>query len=291
MQDIIKKAGVLIEALPYIMKFRGKIVVIKAGGSMMENKEVISGIFQDIIFMSAVGIKPVIIHGGGPRITERMRKAGLAPKFVDGFRVTDAKTMKIVDETLDAANREIAEHISDLGGKAKALCGKRDKIIKAAKLKLKGKVPGREKDIGFVGKILSINTKPIKETIAADTIPVITPVGLGNDGKAYNINADLAACDIAAALKAEKFVLITDTKGILSDESDENTLIPTLRKKEAEDLIKRGVIRGGMIPKVRAVMYALSKGVKKTHIIDGRLSHAILLEIFTDRGIGTEIIK
>src|SRR3989338_430291 len=285
MQDIIKKAGVLIEALPYIMKFRGKIVVIKAGGSMMENREVISGIFQDIIFMSAVGIKPVIIHGGGPRITERMRKAGLAPKFVDGFRVTDARTIKIVDETLDAANREIAEHISDLGGRAKALCGKRDKIIKAAKLKHRGK------DIGFVGKILSINTKPIKETIAADTIPVITPVGLGNDGKDYNINADLAACDIAAALKAEKFVLITDTKGILSDESDENTLIPTLRKKEAEDLIKRGVIRGGMIPKVRAVMYALSKGVKKTHIIDGMLSHAILLEIFTDRGIGTEIIK
>ncbi len=285
MQDIIKKADVLIEALPYIMKFRGKIVVIKAGGSMMENREVISGIFQDIIFMSAVGIKPVIIHGGGPRITERMRKAGLAPKFVDGLRVTDARTIKIVDETLDAANKEIAEHISDLGGKAKALCGKRDKIIKAAKLKHKGK------DIGYVGKIVSINTKPIKETIAADTIPVITPVGLGSDGKAYNINADLAACDIAAALKAEKFILITDTKGILRDESDESTLIPTLRKKEVEELIKIGVIQGGMIPKVRAVMYALNKGVKKTHIIDGRLSHAILLEIFTDRGIGTEIVR
>jgi len=285
MQAIIKKADVLIEALPYIRKFRGKIVVIKAGGSMMENKEVISGIFQDIIFMSSVGIKPVIVHGGGPRISGKMKEAGLVPKFVDGLRVTDAKTIKIVDETLDAANKEIAQHISELGGRAKALCGKRDKIVKADKLKHKGK------DIGFVGRIISINTKPIKETLEADCIPVITPVGLGKDSKTYNINADLAACEIAAALKAEKFILITDTKGILSDESDEESLIPTLRKKEAEDLIKRGIIRGGMIPKVRAVLDALKKGVKKTHIIDGRLTHAILLEIFTDRGIGTEIIK
>jgi len=285
MQDIIKKAGVLIEALPYIMKFRGKIVVIKAGGSMMENKEVISGIFQDIIFMSAVGMKPVVIHGGGPRITERMKKAGLTPKFVDGFRVTDAKTMKIVDETLDETNREIAKHIGELGGKARALCGKRDKIIMAVKLKHKGR------DMGFLGQIVSVDTRPIKAALRDGAIPVITPVASGKDGKAYNINADLAACDIASALKAEKFVLITDTKGILRDESDENTLIPTLKKKEAEGLIKRGVIKGGMIPKVRAVIDALDKGVKKTHIIDGRLSHAILLEIFTDKGIGTEIIK
>jgi len=285
MQDIIKKADVLIEALPYIMKFKGKVVVIKAGGSMMENKEVISGIFQDIVFLSMVGIRPVIIHGGGPRITEKMKDAGLTPKFVDGLRVTDARTIKIVDETLDATNKEIAKSIQGLGGKAKALCGKRDKIIKAVKLKHKGK------DIGFVGKIVSINTRPIKDTLDDGAIPVITPVGLGDDGKAYNINADLAACDIAAALKAEKFVLITDTKGILRDEGDENTLITTLRKKEAEGLIGMGVIKGGMIPKVRAVMAALNKGVKKTHIIDGRLSHAILLEIFTDRGIGTEIVK
>lgn len=285
MQDIIKKADVLIEALPYIKKFRGKTVVIKAGGSMMENSEVISGIFQDIIFMSLVGIKPVIIHGGGPRITEKMKEAGLVAKFVDGFRVTDAKTMKIVDETLEATNREIAKHIEELGGKAKALSGKRDKIIKAVTLKHKGKY------MGFLGKIISVNTKPIKDALNAGAIPVITPVAGGKDGKAYNINADLAACDIAAALKAEKFVLITDTNGILRDESDETTLIPTLKKKEAEELIERGVIRGGMIPKVKAAVDALKKGVNKTHIIDGRTSHAILLEIFTDKGIGTEIIK
>ncbi|MDD4879708.1 MAG: acetylglutamate kinase [Candidatus Omnitrophica bacterium] len=285
MQDIIKKADVLIEALPYIKKFRGKTVVIKAGGSMMENREVISGIFQDIIFMSLVGIKPVIIHGGGPRITEKMKEAGIVAKFVDGFRVTDAKTMKIVDETLEATNKEIAKHIEDLGGKARALSGKKDKIIKAVTLKHKGKY------MGFLGKIVSVNTKPIKDALKDGAIPVITPVAAGKDGKAYNINADLAACDIAAALKAEKFVLITDTNGILRDESDENTLIPTLKRKEAEELIERGVIRGGMIPKVKAVVGALKKGVNKTHIIDGRMSHAILLEVFTDKGIGTEIIK
>ncbi len=285
MQDIIKKADVLIEALPYISRFKGKVVVIKAGGSMMENREVISGIFEDIIFLSAVGIRPVIIHGGGPRITAKMKETGLVPKFIDGFRVTDAKTMKIVDETLEETNKEMAGHICGLGGKAKALSGKRDGIIKAAKLKHKGK------DMGFLGKIVSINTKPIKDALEEGAIPVITPVGAGKDGRAYNINADLAACDIAAALKAEKFVLITDTKGVLRDESDEKTLIPTLKKKEAQDLIKRGIIQSGMIPKVRAVMAALDKGVKKAHIIDGRLSHAILLEIFTDKGIGTEIIK
>ncbi|MDD5270370.1 MAG: acetylglutamate kinase [Candidatus Omnitrophica bacterium] len=285
MQDIIRKADVLIEALPYIRKFRGKTVVIKAGGSMMEDRKVISGIFEDIIFMSLVGIRPVIVHGGGPKISARMKEAGLAPKFVDGLRVTDSRTMKIVDETLDRTNREIAGHICALGGKAKALCGKRDGIIKASRLLHNGK------DIGFVGKIISINAKPVVRALDGGSIPVVTPVAEGKDGKAYNINADLAACDIAAAMKAEKLVLITDTKGILRDEEDENTLIPTLRKKEAEDLIKKGVIRSGMIPKVRAVMHALAKGVNKTHIIDGRLSHAILLEIFTDKGIGTEIIK
>ena len=285
MQGIIKKADVLIEALPYIMRFRGKVVVIKAGGSMMEDPKVMASIFQDIIFMSMVGIRPVIIHGGGPRISLRMKEAGLTPKFVDGLRVTDAKTMKIVDETLDEANEDIARQICILGGKGKALCGKRDRIIKAVKLKHKGE------DMGFVGKIASIDTRQIKVVLKAGAIPVITPIGLGADGKGYNINADLAACEVAAALKAEKLVLITDTKGILRDESDERTLIPTLKKRKAEDLIKRGIIKGGMIPKVRAGIAALNKGVKKTHIIDGRLSHAILLEIFTDKGIGTEIIR
>lgn len=285
MQGIIKKADVLIEALPYIRKFKGTVAVIKAGGSMMENRKIIEGVLEDIIFLSSVGIKPVLIHGGGPRISERMKQTGLTPKFVDGLRVTDAKTIKLVDETLDKTNSEIANHIKELGGKAKALCGKRDKIIKAEKLKYKGR------DIGYVGKIVSINTSPIKKTLESDAIPVISPVGFGVNGSTYNINADQAACEIAAALKAEKLILLTDTKGILKDEFDEETLIPTLKRKEAEDLIKRGIIQSGMIPKVKAAIMALNKGVKKTHIIDGRLNHAILLEIFTTRGVGTEIIR
>lgn len=285
MQGIIKKADVLIEALPYIRKFKGTSVVIKAGGSMMENKAVIRRVLQDIIFLSSVGIKPVLIHGGGPRISEKMRQAGFVPKFVDGLRVTDAKTIRLVDEALDETNAEIANHIKELGGRAKPLCGKRDRIIKAERLKHKGR------DIGYVGRIVLINIMPIKRVVKSDAIPVISPVGFGVDGSVYNINADQAACEIAAALEAEKLVLLTDTKGILKDESDEESLIPTLKSRQAQDLIQRDIIKSGMIPKIKAAVVALHKGVKKAHIIDGRLNHAILLEIFTDKGIGTEVVK
>lgn len=285
MRDIIKKADVLIEALPYIRRFKGEIVVIKAGGSMLEDKPLIGGIFEDIIFLSAVGVRPVLIHGGGPRINAGMKKKGLHPKFVDGFRVTDAATIKIVYETLNEAGRDIVRHIEELNGRAKALSSKKDRIILAAKLKPKGR------DLGFVGRILSVNTRPIRKVLDSGAIPVISPSGRAADGRIYNINGDQAACEIAAALKAEKFVLITDTKGILMDEADENTLISTINKEQADRLIEKGVIRSGMIPKVQAAIGALNKGVNKTHIIDGRLSHAILLEIFTDKGIGTEIVK
>lgn len=285
MQDIIKKADVLIEALPYIRKFKGATMVIKAGGSMMEDRDIIGGIFEDVIFLSSVGIRPVLIHGGGSRINAEMKKAGLLPKFVDGLRVTDAKAIRIVDRVLTETSADIAGHIEELGGRAKVLSGKKAGVIRAEKVKHKGR------DIGFIGKVSSVDTRPIKNALESGAIPVISPVGHGKDGKAYNINADQAASEIAAALKAEKFVLITDTKGILMDESDEETLISTLRRREAEDLIKRGIIQAGMIPKVKAVITALNKGVVKTHIIDGRLDHAILLEIFTDKGIGTEIIR
>lgn len=285
MQDIIKKADVLIEALPYIRKFKSTTFVIKAGGSMMESRDIIEGIFEDIIFLSCVGIKPVLIHGGGSRINAEMKKAGLQPKFADGLRVTDAMTIKIVDEVLTETSADIAGYIEELGGKAKVLSGKKDGVIKAEKVKHKGK------DIGFIGRASFVNVSPIKKAFELDAIPVISPVGRGEDGNAYNINADHAASEIAAALKAEKFVLITDTKGILMDESDEETLISTLRRKEAQDLIKRGIIQSGMIPKVKAAIAALNKGVSKTHIIDGRINHAILLEIFTDKGVGTEIVR
>ncbi|MFH0888666.1 MAG: acetylglutamate kinase [Planctomycetota bacterium] len=285
MQNIIKKAAVLIEAIPYIRKFRNTITVIKLGGSLEDDAHAINEILKDIIFLSSVGIKPVLIHGGGRRISARMAKAGLEPKFFDGLRITDAPVIKIVKKTLYERNLELTRQIKRLGWKAKSLCGKRNEIIWAEKLRPQGK------DIGFVGEVSSVNIRPIVKAFNAGEIPVLTPLGFGSDGQTYNINADQAACDIATALKAEKFVLITDIKGILMDKSDDLSIISTLTINKAQSLIKKGIINTGMIPKVKSIITALNGGVKKTHIIDGRLPHAILLEIFTDKGIGTEIIK
>jgi len=285
MQHIIKKAEVLIEAIPYIRKFRHTVTVVKLGGSLEDNGRAITEILKDIIFLSSVGIKVVLIHGGGRRINARMEQAGLHPKFVDGLRVTDKAVIKIVKKTLYERNLELTRQIKRLGWKARSLCGKRNEIIWAEKLSPQGI------DIGFVGEVSSVNTRPIVKAFNIGEIPVLTPLGFGSDGQTYNINADQAACDIAASLKAEKLVLITDIKGILRNKSDESTIIPTLTIKKAQALIRKGVINSGMIPKVKSIISALSHGVKKTHIIDGRLAHAILLEIFTDKGIGTEIVK
>jgi acetylglutamate kinase len=284
MQNIIKKADVLIEAIPYIRKFRNTITVVKLGGSLEDNNQVQNEILKDIIFLSSVGIKTVLVHGGGRRISARMQQAGLVPRFLDGLRITDARVMEIVKNTLHQRNLELTRQIRRLGWKARSLCGKKHEIIWAEKLFPHGE------DIGFVAEVSSINIRPIVSALNADEIPVLTPLGFGSDGRTYNINADQAACDIAAALKAEKFILITDIKGILRNKSDESTIISTLTIKKARDLIKKGIINTGMIPKVRAIIRALNNGVKKTHIIDGRLAHALLLEIFTDKGIGTEII-
>ncbi|MEK7309751.1 MAG: acetylglutamate kinase [Planctomycetota bacterium] len=285
MQHIIKKAEVLIEAIPYIRKFRHTVTVVKLGGSLEDNGRAITEILKDIIFLSSVGIKVVLIHGGGRRISARMAQAGLQPEFVDGLRVTNKAVIKIVKKTLYERNLELTRQIKHLGWKARSLCGKRNEIIWAEKLRPQGK------DIGFVGEVSSVHTRPIVKAFNIGEIPVLTPLGFGNDGQTYNINADQAACDIAASLKAEKFVLITDIKGILRNKSDESTIIPTLTIKKAQALIRKGVIDSGMIPKVKSIISALRHGVKKTHIIDGRLAHAILLEIFTDKGIGTEIVK
>ncbi|MFH1228359.1 MAG: acetylglutamate kinase [Planctomycetota bacterium] len=285
MQNIIKKAAVLIEAIPYIRKFRNTVTVLKLGGSLEDNAPAINGILKDIIFLSSVGIKPVLIHGGGRRISARMEQAGLVPKFLDGLRVTDRAAIKIVKEVLYKRNLELTRQFNHLGWKARSLCGKRNEIIWAEKLMPHGK------DIGFVGEVSSVNIRPIIKAFNYGEIPVLTPLGFGNDGQTYNINGDQAACDIAAALKAEKFVLITDVKGILRDKSDESTIIPTLTAAKARALIKKGIINTGMIPKVKSIISALGNGVKKTHIIDGKIPHAILLEIFTDKGIGTEIVR
>lgn len=286
MQKIIKKADVLIEALPYIQKFKGKVVVIKYGGAVMENDEMRRGTLEDIVFMNCVGMKPVLVHGGGPFINEKMKEAGKRPKFIDGHRVTDKETAEIVYKTLSELNKKILKEIKKLGVSAFGLSGELGNFIK-----LKKQAAAHRKKFGYVGEIDSINPAPIKKLIVKGNIPVVCPIAADNEKRIFNINADQVSSYIAISLKAEKLVLLTDTKGIMMNEENEDSLISTLNVKEINGLIKRGLVSGGMLPKVKACVGALNLGVNKTHIIDGRIPHSLLLEIFTDKGIGTEIIK
>lgn len=284
MEEIIKKADVLIEALPYIRSFQKKIVVIKYGGAVLVNEQIRRNILEDIVFMHYVGIKPLLIHGGGKLIDERIREQGKTIEFIDGLRVTDAGTMKIVAQTLGGLNREIVDLIKELGGKAKGLGAKNNRVIKA-------KPHNRREVRERAGEIVSVLTSPINTCFKAGFIPVVSSLGVDDKGRDYNVNADDAAGEIAAALGAEKLVLITDVKGILRHKDEEDLLISTLDVEETESLIGESVIQGGMIPKVGACITALNKGVHKTHIVDGKIPHALLLEIFTNEGIGTEIVK
>lgn len=284
MEEIIKKADVLIEAMPYIKAFHGKIFVIKYGGKIILNEIAQKRLLEDLLFLYFVGIKPVLVHGGGHSITQKTVQLGKIAKFIEGKRVTDEGTIKIVEETLTEINQKLVKMVEELGVKAVGLNGKKDEIIKVKKAEA-------EIDLGFVGEIAEINPEPIKLVLRQKAVPIITPLGKGKDKFTYNVNADEAASCIAVSLKAEKLILLTDTKGILRNPEDETSLISTLNQKEVEELIGRKVIQAGMIPKVRACVNALNGGVKKTHIIDGRINHAILLEIFTDKGIGTEILS
>ncbi len=285
MQSVIKKADVLIEALPYIQQFKGKIVVIKYGGAAMENEAMREGTLEDIVFMNFVGIKPVLVHGGGPFINKNMYKEGIKPEFIDGYRVTDEKTVKIVEKTLSGLNAKIIKEINLLGAKAESFGGSESDLIS-----IKEPTKNQMKKFGYVGEIDSINVTDIKNALKADKIPVIYPIAGDKNEKAFNINADVAGSRIASALKAQKLVLLTNTKGIMMDQADEESLMSTLHANEVQDLIKREVIRGGMLPKVNACIEALKEDVVKAHIIDGRIPHSLLLEIFTDKGVGTEII-
>jgi acetylglutamate kinase len=294
MERYIEKAATLIEALPYIQSYRDKYVVIKYGGSAMVDNEHADSLLRDIVLLECVGIRPVLIHGGGKAISDRMKEAGIAPNFVHGLRVTDKKTVSIVDKVLAEINGRIVKKIASYGGDAKGLTS-RDRVIIAKKhfVEEANRETGKIEriDIGFVGDVTRINAGPIRKIAEKNSFPVIAPVGVGNDGSRYNINADTVACAIAAALKAEKLVLMTDVKGILKDENDESTVISTLRTKEVDALIAKKVIGGGMIPKVKACVGAIRAGVRKIHIIDARIRHSLLLEIFTAAGVGTEIIK
>jgi acetylglutamate kinase len=286
MEEIIKKADVLIEALPYIQRFNKKIAVIKYGGAVMEDDLKRLSTLENIVFMSYVGIKPVLVHGGSPFINKKIQELGRTPQFIDGHRVTDENTAVLVNETLSRLNRKIVSEIRKLGAEAVGLSGKNEGMIK-----LKERKSSRKKRLGYVGEIESINPNSIKKVLAENKIPVIFPVTLDKKQQLFNLNADQASSQIAVALKAEKLVLLTNIKGIMRDENEEDSLISTLTVKEVKDLIKRNIIKGGMLPKVKACIDALRGGIKKTHIIDGRIPHSLLLEIFTDKGIGTEIIK
>ncbi|MDD2689113.1 MAG: acetylglutamate kinase [Candidatus Omnitrophica bacterium] len=284
MEDAIKKADVLVEALPYIKKFHKKTIVIKYGGSILGEEKIRNGVLEDIVFLNFVGLRPVLVHGGGPNISDRMRTSGKKTEFVDGMRVTDEETLIVVEDELKKLNDIIIEEISSLGAKTVCLNGKDEKIIQVEKKKSKV-------DLGLVGHIIGINAEPVLDALRSDKVAVILPMGRGEDKNAYNVNADEAAANIAVALKAEKLVLLTNVKGIMRNPEDQHSFLSTITTQEAKGLIQGKVIQQGMIPKVSACIEALSNGVKKTHIIDARIPHALLLEIFTDKGIGTEIIK
>ncbi|NQT06594.1 MAG: acetylglutamate kinase [Candidatus Omnitrophica bacterium] len=283
MQEAIRKTEVLIEALPYIEAFRDKAVVIKYGGSAIVDARKRKNVLEDIIFMSCSGMKPVIVHGGGPFINKKLKKKGIRSEFVNGLRVTDERSLKVIKEVLTRVNRQIVREIRSLGGKAQGLTV-RSRVIKA-------KRNSRFGDIGFVGEITSIDTHKLKELFDRDVIPVIAPFGMGRDGKTYNVNADLASASVASSLGAEKLALLTNVDGIFRDRNDKDSLISTVGMRQVRNLIRRGIIDTGMIPKVMACVSALKKGVNKIHIINAGLSHALLLEIFTDEGIGTQIVK
>lgn len=284
MKDAIKKSDVLIEALPYIKKFFEKIVVIKYGGAAVDEKGIEKGILEDIIFMNYAGMKPILVHGGGPLISKMMKKAGLEPKFINGRRVTDSRTVEIIDRALYTINRKIVRAMRQMGAKAFGLSGRENKLIKVKKLKA-------GVDLGFVGEVTSVDTTVVKRLIDDNIIPVIYPLGAGRDGNTYNVNADDVASGIARALNAEKYVLLTNVRGIMRDRNDPKTLYNTLTTADVKKLIRKNIVAAGMIPKAQSCIDALHGGVKKAHILDAGIPHALLLEIFTDKGVGTEIVK
>ena len=289
-----RTAEVLIEALPYIRRFYDRRIVIKYGGAAMEDEALIHSVMQDIVLMKYVGIRPIIVHGGGPRITAWMDKVGKVPEFVQGLRVTDAETVEIAEMVLGSINKEIVSRINQHGGQAIGLSGKDANLILAEKQQTQLTDENEQQtdvDLGYVGKIIGVNTEAIIALDKADYIPVITPIGVGVDGQTYNINADTMAGEVAAAFQAEKLIVLTDTRGILRDLSDTTSLIPTIHIREVDQFITEGLIAGGMLPKVEACTTALMGGVYKTHIIDGRIPHSLLLEVFTEGGIGTEIVR
>ena len=286
------RAAILVEALPYIQEFYGKTVVIKYGGNAMINEDLKDKVMQDVALMKFVGINVVIVHGGGPEITGFLKKVGKESSFVSGLRVTDEETVEIAEMVLDGKiNSEIVTLLNRRGVRAVGLSGKDAGLIQAEK-KLATVYEDGEKtkvDIGYVGKTKKVDITIVKDLLSQSYVPVIAPIGVGEHGESYNINADYVAADIAGAIQAEKLLLLTDTEGVYKDFNDKSTFISTLTADQARKYIKEGIIAGGMIPKVEACLRAITNGAHKTHIIDGRLPHSIILELFTAQGIGTQV--
>jgi acetylglutamate kinase len=284
MKEAIKKSDVLIEALPHIKKFFEKTIVIKYGGSSVDEKGIDSGILEDIMFMNYAGMRPVVVHGGGPYISKMMKKAGIEPKFIAGRRYTDNESLALIERALATINGKIVKALKGMGAKAFGMSGRENGLIRVRKI-------ADPTDLGYVGEVTSVDTTVIKRLIKDNIIPVIYPLGIGRDHHLYNVNADDVASELAIALNAEKFVLLTNVRGILKDRKDPASLYNTIRALDAEKLIRRKVIDGGMIPKAVSCIRAIRGGVKKAHILDAAIPHALLLEIFTDRGVGTEVVK
>lgn len=280
-----QKAQVLIEALPYIQKFNRKIIVVKYGGSAMVDEELKKNVIEDVVLLKLVGFKPIIVHGGGKEISRWVDKAGMKTSFVNGLRVTDAPTMEIAEMVLNKVNKSIVNLIQQLGVKAAGISGKDGAMLKCKKKLSDGQ------DIGFVGEVTAVDPKVVYTLLENDFLPVICPVGVDDGFSTYNINADDAACAVAKAVNAEKLAFLTDIEGVYKDQNDPDTLISELDLEEAQELIKTGYIGGGMLPKLNNCIDAIQNGVSRVHIMDGRIPHCLLLEIFTNKGIGTAILK
>ena len=284
-EEYLQKAEVLIEALPYIQRFNRKIIVVKYGGSAMVDDSLKRRVIQDVVLLKLVGFKPIIVHGGGKEISRWVGKVGMEPRFVNGLRVTDAETMEVAEMVLNKVNKELVTLVESLGVRAVGISGKDGGLLHVQK-----KYAGGE-DIGFVGEITDVNAKVVYDLLERDFLPIICPVGLDDEFHTYNINADDAACAIAKAIHAEKLAFLTDIEGVYRDPSDPDSLISKLFVKEARDLIEGGNVGGGMIPKLQNCIDAIEEGVSRVHILDGRIPHCLLLEIFTDKGIGTAILR
>jgi acetylglutamate kinase len=289
MQRLIEKAAILMEALPYIQDFRDSIIVVKFGGSAMEDPERKAGILKDIVFMECAGMRPVVVHGGGKAISAKLAAEKVETKFIQGLRYTCDQTISIVDDVLhNTVNAELIRIMDEFNGKPRAMSGK--DVLRAEPVAEKCLETGEVLDLGHVGRVTDVDIDAIHQVLDRREVPVITPLGCDESGRVFNINADMAACRIAAKLKAKKLAFLSDVPGILESSDNEESLISTIRLDEIDSLIQRGVIHGGMVPKVRSAADALNEGVGKVHMIDGRVKHSLLLEIFTDQGIGTQIV-